>query len=252
MKFPELHLLEKPLLICNVWDVASAKVAEDLGFEAIATSSGAIASMLGYRDGEEMTFPELYYVLKRITDCVKLPLSVDMEAGYSRDPQQIATYLHQLLNLGVVGINLEDSLVEKERYLLEGEQFARHLESIIANMGEQAKSLFINIRTDGFLLGHKDALQKTIERAHLYQAAGADGLFVPCIQNEEDIRQISQHSALPLNVMCMPELPSFRTLGDLGVKRISMGNFVHTQMLKQIKISLTKIKEYETFTPLFQ
>jgi 2-methylisocitrate lyase-like PEP mutase family enzyme len=90
MEFKNLHNQDKPLLIGNVWDVPSAKTAEKLNFKAIGTSSFAIAALLGYNDGEEMEFSELEYFVKRIASNTKLPLSVDLESGYSRDPKEIA------------------------------------------------------------------------------------------------------------------------------------------------------------------
>ncbi len=250
--FEALHQQESPILLCNVWDVPSAKLAEKLCFKAIGTSSGAIAQMLGYRDGEEMSFDELVYIVRRITANVQIPLNVDLEAGYSRKPSQIAEHIKQLLDLGVVGINLEDSLVSQERYLLEAEAFANQLNAIINELGDQAKEIFINVRTDSFLLGHPEPVQETLARAALYHQAGADGLFVPGVQEQEDIRHISRKIKLPLNVMCMPALPSFNTLKSLGVKRISMGNFVHNYLLKQIESQLELINETEEFMPLFQ
>ena len=111
MTFQELHEQDKPLIIGNVWDAASAKAAEKLNFNAIGTSSAAIASMLGYDDGEQMSFSELLYIVKRILASTTLPLTVDIEAGYSRDPVEIANYIKTLADLGVVGINIEDSIV---------------------------------------------------------------------------------------------------------------------------------------------
>lgn len=250
--FETLHQQDSPILICNVWDVPSAKLAEKLHFKAIGTSSGAIAQMLGYRDGEEMSFAELVYIVKRIMANVQIPLSVDLEAGYSREPRQIAEHIKQLLDLGVVGVNLEDSLVGQERYLLEADAFASHLEAIIKKLGDQAKDIFINLRTDTFLLEHPEPVQETLARASLYHQAGANGLFVPCIQQEEDIREVVEENRLPVNVMCMPALPPFSTLKALGVKRISMGNFLHTYSLKQMETSLKQIIETAEFKPLFQ
>jgi 2-methylisocitrate lyase-like PEP mutase family enzyme len=110
MNFKELHCQAAPVLICNVWDVVSAKLAQKLGYQAIGTSSGAIAELLGYKDGEEMTFNELVYIVQRITKSIDVPLTVDFEAGYGRDPVGIAERIERLVNLGVVGVNLEDSL----------------------------------------------------------------------------------------------------------------------------------------------
>lgn len=241
MSFQELHVQEKPLLICNVWDVASAKVAKELGFEAIATSSGAIASMLGYRDGEEMSFTELLYIVQRIVNCVNLPLSVDLEGGYSREPVQVAENILQLINLGVVGVNLEDSLVDQERHLLDAEAFATHLNAILIELGEKVKEIFINVRTDTFLLNCPNPIQETEKRGALYEQARADGLFVPCLQRPNDIEQIIGRIRLPLNIMCIPDLPSFNTLQKLGVKRISMGNSIFLRMLKYLESDLKRI-----------
>lgn len=96
MNFKALHQQDSPILICNIWDVISAKAAQNLSFQAIGTSSGAIASMLGYNDGEEISFRELEYIVERITKSVNLPLTVDLEAGYSRNPEEIAGNIIEL------------------------------------------------------------------------------------------------------------------------------------------------------------
>lgn len=114
MNFKKLHSQDSPVLICNVWDVPSARIAEKLGFETMGTSSSAIAEMLGYEDGEQMQFSELEYIVQRIVSTVQLPLSVDLEAGYSRDPKKIANHIERLYKIGVVGINIEDSLVGEQ------------------------------------------------------------------------------------------------------------------------------------------
>ena len=108
MNFKNLHEKETPLLICNVWDVESAKIAQQLNFKAIGTSSGAIATMLGYKDGEEISFNELEYIVGRITKTTNIPLTVDLEAGYSREPNKIVEHIKRFEQLGVVGVNIED------------------------------------------------------------------------------------------------------------------------------------------------
>lgn len=250
--FEKLHQQHAPVLLCNVWDVASAKIAEKLGFQAIGTSSGAIATSLGYSDGEEISFSELKYIVSRITSTTNIPLTVDLEAGYSRNPLEVADHISQLRDMGVVGINIEDSLVEQERYLLEANAFRVHLEAIVTALGKTAKRLFINVRTDTFLLNCPNPIQETITRAHQYEKAGADGLFVPCIQNKGDIQQITHATRLPINVMCMPELPAFSTLQNLGVKRISMGNFIFNKMLGHLENDLQQVRSAETFQSVFQ
>jgi len=252
--FTLLHQQTTPLLLCNVWDVASAKAAEKLGFCAVGTSSAAIARMLGYADGEHMAFEELLFIVKRIAACCALPLSVDIEAGFSDDPQITATYVKALAEVGVVGINIEDSKVNKtneQRTLLNENSFAGYLTALTTQLERDNISLFINVRTDTFLLGIEEADNETKKRAKLYQNAGADGLFVPCIVQAEAIKTVVNSTSLPVNVMCMPELSDFGFLQSLGVKRISMGNFLFDALQNDLEKRLSIIQQKESFKILF-
>ena len=235
MKFKNLHYQNEPLMICNVWDVPSTALAEKLGFRAIGTSSFAIASILGYNDGEEMEFSELEYFVERISSVSKLPLSVDLESGYSRRPKKIAENIIRLGNLGVVGINFEDSKVENKRTLLNENEFAKTISEVKELLEKANVDMFLNVRTDTFLLGHSNVIVETKKRIKLYESAGADGIFTPCIEKKTDIEEIVNSTTLPINVMCMPNLPNFDTLEKLGVKRISMGNFLFDKMYSSLE-----------------
>ncbi len=250
-KFRTLHQQATALLICNVWDVASAKTAEKLGFNAIGTSSAAIANMLGYEDGEEMSFEELLFIVKRIAACCNLPLTVDIEAGYSDDPLITADYIKALAEAGVVGINIEDSKVKGVRTLLDADIFADYLLKIKQKVSMKQINIFINVRTDTFLLEDENALLETQKRASLYQSAGADGLFVPCITNVDDIQAVVSAIKLPINVMCMPDLPNFDVLSTLGVKRISMGNFLFDKLQSDLELTLKNIVDKNCFSSVF-
>jgi 2-methylisocitrate lyase-like PEP mutase family enzyme len=252
--FTVLHQQNTPLLVCNVWDVASAKTAEKLGFSAIGTSSAAIARMLGYADGEHMAFDELLYIVKRIAACCALPLSVDIEAGFSDDPQITAAYIKALAEVGVVGINIEDSRVNKAnelRTLLNENSFAGYLSALTTRLKKDNVSLFINVRTDTFLLGVTGAESETKKRAKLYQTAGADGLFVPCIVQTKAIEALVNSTTLPVNVMCMPDLSDFTSLRSLGIKRISMGNFLFDALQNDLEEKLSIIQQEKSFKVLF-
>lgn len=251
MNFKNLHEKETPLLICNVWDVESAKIAQQLNFKAIGTSSGAIATMLGYNDGEEISFRDLEYIVGRIAKTVNTPLTVDLEAGYSRDPDKIVEHIRRLEQLGVVGINIEDSIVNGNRTILPVDEFSQILKAVVLKLAQQKIKMFINVRTDTYLLGLVDPIEQTIERANKYSKAGANGLFVPCIEEEKDIELLIQAIDLPLNVMCMPNLPNFEMLKNLGVKRISMGNFVYNKLGKLLSDELATIQSNNSFQNLF-
>lgn len=251
MDFKDLHHQKTPLLICNVWDVSSAKTAQQLNFKAIGTSSSAIASMLGYQDGEEIAFDELEYIIKRITQSTSLPLTVDLEAGYSRNPSKVVEHIQRLSKLGVIGVNLEDSVVDEKRSILDADVFAKILEEVCSTLLIQNQKVFINVRTDTFLLGVPNPIQETIRRAKKYHQAGGHGLFVPCIEKEADIQTVVNSINLPLNVMCMPNLPNFTTLAKLGVKRISMGNFVYSKLNSILTKELETVLQNDSFKNLF-
>ena len=257
MRFDQLHEQNSPLIICNVWDVVSAKIADKLGFNAIGTSSAAIATMLGYEDGEQMSFPELIYIVKRIKENTALPLTVDIETGYGRNSEEIADHINALSNLGVVGINIEDSnvncrlIANNQRVLLNADEFTQKLYNIKQILLNKNVEIFINVRTDTFLLGVDNAVEETIKRIKLYQSAGADGIFVPCIDKNNDISSVINGTKLPVNVMCMPNLPDFNTLKMLGVKRISMGNFIFDNLANHLKNTLHCVLETQSFKSIF-
>jgi len=237
-----------PLLLANAWDAPSAQAAEAAGYHAIGTSSAAIAAMLGYQDGEQIPFDELLLIVRRIRASTALPLSVDIEAGYGASNAAIAANLARLAELGVAGINIEDSrIIGGRRELLP----VRHLAGLLRALRPAFPGLFLNARTDTFLLGCPAALEETIARGQAYAAAGAHGLFVPGIVAAADIRAVTGTIDCAVNVMCMPGLPNFAALAQLGVRRISMGNFVHGAMARTMHAMLESIRHQQSFSPLF-
>lgn len=248
--FDSLHNASSPLLLANVWDVPSAKVAEKAGFSAMGTSSAAVAHMLGYEDGENIPFEELYYIVERIAKSTNLPLSVDLEAGYSPTPEGIVANIARLAELGVVGVNLEDSLFKGVRALRPVKDFANTLQQITTLLAEQNISMFLNVRTDAFLVENPAPLEETLPRIKAYEQAGANGVFVPKVTATEDIRQIVASTNLPVNVLSMPDLPDFATLHQLGVKRISMGNFVHASQQENLAQTLATILDDQNFSSI--
>ncbi|MBQ4810011.1 carboxyvinyl-carboxyphosphonate phosphorylmutase [Pseudoalteromonas luteoviolacea] len=250
-KFEMLHQQTQPLLIANVWDAESVKRAESAGYQAIGTSSAAVAAVLGYEDGEQMPFEALLFMVKRISASSSLPLSVDIESGYSRDPKEVAANIRQLVDLGVVGVNIEDSRVTQTRALIDKDTFAASLSEIMGHLRASDTQVFVNVRCDAFLLGLDNATEEAVKRAKSYQSAGADGLFFPCVTVESDIKAVVAATPLPINVMAMPELPTFDALSKLGVKRISMGNFAHLSISNQLEKIMKDIKSQRDCNTLF-
>ncbi|MEL7004638.1 MAG: isocitrate lyase/phosphoenolpyruvate mutase family protein [Bacteroidota bacterium] len=249
--FKDLHYQKEPLLICNVWDVPSAKAAEELGYKALGTSSAAMAEMLGYNDGEQMPFTDLLFMVRKLLTNTTLPLSVDIESGYSRDSKEIASNIYQLAELGVVGINIEDTFIHDKRQFLDCQHFALMLSEVKTYLLQKNVDVFLNVRTDSFLLGVSHPLEEALNRIKLYENAGAAGIFIPCIEEPGDIRAAVSSTSLPINVMCMPNLPDFNQLKLLGVARISMGNFVHRASIRKLNYYLQGLQEQQSFKSLF-
>ncbi|WP_312422830.1 isocitrate lyase/phosphoenolpyruvate mutase family protein [Epilithonimonas sp.] len=250
--FKNLHLNEESLLIGNVWNVQSAKVYESLGYKAIATSSSAVAHSLGYEDGEQMSFEEYFYIIERIIKSVSIPLSVDLESGYGDTIEKIIENISRLSEIGVVGINLEDSsIINGTRQLFDKEVFSEKLKAIIFGLKKKGLEMFINIRTDTFLLGLKNALGETLERIKIFEELNVDGVFVPCITLEKDIETVTKSTNLPINVMAMKDLLNFEMLQKLGVKRISSGNFLNDYIYKNLKEINQEIISKQDFSTVF-
>lgn len=249
--FTQLHHNSQPFVLGNCWDVQSARTFEASGYKAIGISSQALSVARGYEDGEQLPFPQLLQLASQITGAVHIPFSVDLEAGYSRNIRDIITHMEQLHEAGVAGINLEDTIPGNPRQFQPAADFSRQLHAITSHLTRNNISLFINVRTDAFLLGMPDALNQTLLRIKDYESAGASGLFVPCIVNSSDIQAVTAATALPVNVMCMPDLPGFDTLAALGVKRISMGPFFFNKVFEEAAKLARYVQQAKSFSPLF-
>lgn len=252
-KFRELHKADKLLHIGNVWDVNSALLFEKMGYPSLGTSSTAVANSLGYEDGEEMSFNELLSIVKSITKKVSLPLTVDIEAGYSRNASEIVENIILLSEAGVSGINIEDSVVVNgKREITNSHEFSELLKTIKKSLTDKNIDMFLNARTDFFVMGLNNPLEETVSRAVLYENAGADGIFAPCVTHENDIKKIVDSLSIPLNVMTMPDLPAFDALQRLGVSRVSMGPFVYNKLNENFRKTLELIEDNQSFDVVFQ
>ncbi len=218
--FRQLHNQQQPLILPNVWDAGSARLFEDLGACAIATTSAGVSWSVGYPDGDALPTCLLADLAMNITRVIQVPLSVDIEGGYSHNPDKVGENIKPLLDAGVVGINIEDG--EGSPALLEAK-----IESVRGSASNLDVDLFINARTDVYLrsLVKEDRqIEETINRAARYLTAGADGLFVPGLVETNAIIEIAKEIEMPLNVMTWPGLPSAVELGKLGIHRLSSGS----------------------------
>jgi len=251
VKFKEFHNQNSPFVLGNVHDTHSALIYEKLGFKAIGTSSAAIAASLGLEDGERMPFSELINLVEKIISKTNLPLTVDIEGGYSRDIDGICNNIRTLAMLGVVGINLEDSVVSEERKIENKNDFANKIEQLKSFISRNNIQIFVNIRTDFYIMGLDEPFKNTLERIKLYENAGADGIFVPCVTDKTEIKEIVNTTKLPLNVMLMPVFPDYQSLTEIGVKRISMGPFAYNKAMNIFEKNAQKIITSNDFNNLF-
>jgi 2-methylisocitrate lyase-like PEP mutase family enzyme len=242
-KFHELHYQQTPFLLANAWNARSAQLIEAAGFEAMGTSSGAIANSLGYEDGEQIPFNELLYIVQRIKATTRIPLSVDMERGYADDLNVLTDNIRKLVDCGISGINIEDAQGE--------EVYLRKLEAIKNYLSKTNQSLFINARTDAFLQKLPAPLETTIQRAKRYQNAGADGLFVTAVADAATLKEIITSTSLPVNIVASRKLP-VEILTSLGVKRISMAVQLYQATYSQLQQTGEQIRAERSFSPLYQ
>lgn len=230
-EFRKLHDNSTPLRLPNVWDAGSARLVESLGAKAIATTSAGFAWALGYQDGRQLPIDEVVAEVRRIVRVLKVPLSVDIEHGYSDDPATVAQHVMRLVELGIAGINIEDG-PDAPTVL------AAKIEAIRNAVTKSGADLFINARSDVFLASLVEPPKQpteSIARGELYASAGADGLFLPAIHNPADIEAVVKAIRLPLNAMAMPGLADAATLGKLGVRRLSAGGAISQILLNQAK-----------------
>ena len=232
--FASLHVKGAPLLLYNVWDAASARVVAAAGARAIASSSWAVAGAQGYSDGEALPFDLLVTIHSRIVAATELPVSADCESGYAVEPEAVGANVARLIEAGVVGINFEDQRVREGGMFPIAEQCDR-IRAIRRRADAMGVPLFINARTDFFLQApdasaHRGLLQATKERAEAYREAGASGLFVPGLVDEDVLADLCASVALPVNVMMMGEgAPAIPRLAALGVARVSYGGIPFAQ-----------------------
>jgi len=224
--FHQLHTGPAPLMLPNAWDAASARVIENAGAKAIATTSGGMAWSLGYPDGERLPVQELLAACRRVCQVVSAPVSVDIERGYGHDVQDTGDLVGELIRLGVVGINIEDGTEPGTQTLAHPSVLCERIARVRKTAQLRDLPFFINARIDTYLsnLSPEARLEETRKRALAYVDAGADGIFVPGLADAEDIATLVGLLPVPLNVYAgYPGAPAAQALQQLGVRRISLG-----------------------------
>lgn len=223
----KLHHGPKILALPNAWDVASARIVEELGYPAIATSSAAAAFSCGYPDGQKISRGEMLDVVSRIARAVRVPVTADTESGYGKTPEEIADFTKALVASGAVGLNFEDVTGDDESTHVELSLQVKNIRTIRETSIALGVQLVINARTDIYLMPigpEPTRFERTVERLRAYRDAGADCLFVPGVCDREIIAKLVKALGAPLNILASPGCPSLQELENLGVARVSAGS----------------------------
>ncbi|MBZ5726218.1 MAG: isocitrate lyase/phosphoenolpyruvate mutase family protein [Acidobacteriia bacterium] len=212
------------LVLPNAWDAASARIFEETGFPALATTSAGVAYALGYPDGERISRDEMLAAVRRIAAAVAIPVTADMEGGYGPAVADAEATARGVLEAGAIGLNFEDA---RGGRLLETAQHAGRVRAMRRVADEAGVPLVINARTDVFLLqvgAPESRLAEAIARANAYREAGADCLFIPGVRDAETIAALAGAIHGPINILATPGTPAAAELARLGVARVSTGS----------------------------
>jgi len=251
--FRGMHRAEKILVLPNAWDVASARIFENAGFGAVASTSAGVAFSLGYPDGEKISREEMLARVGRIAKAVHVPVTADVEAGYGGRPEDAARTAQEVIAAGAVGMNLEDATNEAAHPLAD---LSLQLERIRAVREAALKTgvlLVLNARTDVYLLKVGEAEKRydeTVRRLAAFRDVGADCVFVPGLADAETIGRIVRDVKCPVNILVGPGSPTVPELQKLGVARVSVGSGPMRATLGLVTRIAEELKTAGTYTSL--
>jgi len=250
-RFRALHTGPRLLVLPNAWDAISARLIEEAGFPAIATSSAGVAWALGYADGERISRGEMLAVVRRIVLGVRIPVTADVEAGYGATPEAAAETARGVIAAGAIGLNLEDATDEGR--LLDLTLQVERLRAVREAGAAARVPLVVNARTDAFEMKQWSPAERftaAVRRANAYRAAGADCLFVPHVSDAGTIERLAREIAGPLNVIAGPPAPPLGELEALGVRRASLGPRIVQATLGLIRRITAELRERGTYEAL--
>jgi 2-methylisocitrate lyase-like PEP mutase family enzyme len=225
-----LHTPGDPLILPNVWDAATAKLVAAAGYPAVATTSSGVAEALGYEDGEHTPADEMLAAVARIARAVDVPVTADLEAGYGLDGGELT---HRLLAAGACGLNFEDTDHARHPALQPVDEQCRRIAAV-----KQGGDVVLNARIDVHIRGGDTP--EALERARAYRDAGADCVYPIGIADEATIAAFTE-TGIPVNVLLRPGAPPIERLAELGVARVSLGHFLHAEMLDAFKERISRL-----------
>lgn len=251
--FRQLHT-QRPLVLPNAWDAASARVIEQAGAPAIATTSAGVSWVFGRGDGQRLRRDEMIQMVRYIVESVDVPVTADIEGGYGTGSlRDVAETAQAVVAAGACGINLEDTPGRDGETILSPEAHAERIRAARQAALDAGGDLVINARIDVYLFqvgAPETRFEATVQRANLYRAAGADCLFVPGVIDAEIIAALVRAIDGPVNVMAKPGAPSIPELGRLGVARVSLGPALILAALTTTQQAARELLEHGTYRTL--
>ena len=246
-RFRALHAAPGAFVIPNPWDAGSARILAGLGFEALATSSGAAAAVKGRRDGR-LSREEALAQAREIADSVAIPVAGDLEHGFGDRPEDAAETIRLAAASGLVGGSIEDGPADKRAPVYELALAVARVDAAVATARALDVPFVFTARAENFLRGSRD-LHDTIERLQAYEKAGADVLFAPGLPSLEAVRAVCRAVSKPVNFMAGIRGASFTVaeLEDAGVKRISVATSLYRAAATALIEAATEIMAKGTF-----
>ena len=253
VQFRGFHQGPPLLVLPNVWDAASARIIEQAGFLAIATTSSGVAASLGYSDGQHMSREMMVDAIARIVRVVECPVTADIEAGYGNSLEEVVQTVKAVIMTGAVGINIEDSPKQHEKALVD---IAYQVELIKA-LRELATTMdvpfVINARVDVFLLAigeSESRFEQVVRRANAYLQAGADCIYPIGILDQSLIANLVKAINGPINVLGGPPGPPLPELAQLGVARVSLAGSLMRSVLGHLRAIAQELYKSGTYTKM--
>lgn len=253
-QFLKLHKQNKLLVLPNIWNPIGARILEAKGFPAAATASAAISSSLGYRDGEKFKLSTHLFIINRIAESVAIPVTADIESGYASDLKGLRDSINRIIDTGIAGINIEDS-VGKEGLIRNAEEQSERIATVREVSEKSGLHLFINARIDCFLSDankpNKEVIKEIVKRANAYCNAGADCVYPIGVLDLETIKTLRKEINSPINILGSHRTVSLKTLQDIGINRVTFGPFIFRSALKKFVNIIEELKSlgvYESFS----
>jgi len=250
----QLHHGPDILVLPNAWDIASARIVEEAGYPAIATTSAGVAFALGYPDGEKISRDEMLDAVSRIARRMRVPVTADLEAGYGPEPGDTEETIRRAIEGGVVGANIEDGTHRREQPLCSMNLAVARIHAARRAAEAAGIPFVINARTDSYLAARifnqpQDAksFEETVHRGRAYLEAGADCIFIPGLADRDTIGRLVAAINGPINILAGPGSPSVPELKALGVARVSVGGAIMRATLGLVQRAAAELRSGGTF-----